>query len=287
MYRDKSEYTAEENQERAIVFWGIFFLSRVTTVHTILGQHTFSNSAFVFSSCWCFSAILNTRNGSKCLGSLLKVQLATSPQVIPLESFPDVPTAPYQNFQKHSKTSIPTQAQHLVICARQAMEKENPMPSALRRLMCRKRTWRLHSPPGAWPGQARGGSRQGCGKNQDPVLQSLLLSHWGCGYGATFLGQTLIRNKAEMLLASLCKPNTQLHGAGSVVNSRFILLSWHRNQAQVCIGEKGRGHSFKKNNNNGFLVWASPGTWGPAASSSFSKSLVVRKSLSVIAPNNK
>lgn len=204
-----------------------------------------------------------------------------------LGEFPDVLTAPYQNLQKHSKTSIPTQAQHLVICARQAMEKENPMPSALRRLMCRKRTWRLHSPPGAWPGQARGGSRQGCGKNQDPVLQSLLLSHWGCGYGATFLGQTLIRNKAEMLLASLCKPNTQLHGAGSVVNSRFILLSWHRNQAQVCIGEKGRGHSFKKNNNNGFLVWASPGTWGPVGSSSFSKSLVVRKSLSVIAPNNK
>lgn len=107
--------------------------------------------------------------------------VGTDPAGHSLGGLPNISGAPNQKLWKHSKTSIPTQAHHLVICARQATKKESPMPSALGRLMGRKRTRRLCSPPCAWPrraGQGRGGSRQGCGKNQDPILQALLLSHW-------------------------------------------------------------------------------------------------------------
>lgn len=95
------------------------------TAHTIFGPHTFSNSTFVFSSCWCFNIILNTGNGSKCLGSLLKVQLASVPQVIPLEGFPASQEHPIKNSKTTQKTSIPTQAHHLVICACQATRKSS------------------------------------------------------------------------------------------------------------------------------------------------------------------
>lgn len=85
----------------------LFFLSRVTTVHTIFGQHTFSNSAFVFSSCWPFSVILSTGNSSKCLGSLLKVQLAPIPQVIPLEGFPTSQEHPIKNSENTQRHQFP------------------------------------------------------------------------------------------------------------------------------------------------------------------------------------
>lgn len=90
--------------------WGFFagfFWSRVTTAHTIFGQHTFSNSTFVFSSCWYFSIILNTGNGSKCLGSLLKVELASVPQVIPLEGFPTSQEHPIKNSKTTQRHQFP------------------------------------------------------------------------------------------------------------------------------------------------------------------------------------
>lgn len=61
-----------------------------------------------FTSCWYFRIILNTGNSSKCLGSLLKVQLASIPQVIPLESFPTSQEHPLKT--PKPETSIPTQS---------------------------------------------------------------------------------------------------------------------------------------------------------------------------------
>lgn len=98
-----------------------------------------------------------------------------------LGGLPSISGAPNQKLQNHSETSIPTQAHHSVTCACQALKREILMPQTLGRLMDRNRTQHLHHPPSAWPrqaGQGRGGSRQGCGKNQNPVLQPLLLSHW-------------------------------------------------------------------------------------------------------------
>lgn len=101
--------SAEANHERAtgVFCWSFFFWSRVTTAHTIFGQHTFSNSTFVFSSCWYFSIIPNTGNGSKCLRSLLKVQLASIPQVIPLEGFPTSQEHPIKNSKTTQRHQFP------------------------------------------------------------------------------------------------------------------------------------------------------------------------------------
>lgn len=195
--------------------WGFllfffFFWSRVTTARTIFGQHTFSNSAFVFSSCWYFSIILNTRNGSKCLGSLLKVQLAPIPQVIPLEGFPTPQEHPIKKLQNRSKTSIPTQSPSPGdLCLSSSKERNPDAPDA----QINGQKEHLHRPPSAWE-QGRAGKRW----QQTRLWQELGPSFAtgrhscpteGCGYGATSPGQTLItliRNKAMKLLVSLCKP---------------------------------------------------------------------------------
>lgn len=57
-----------------------------------------------------------------------------------LGGLPNISEAPNQKLQNHSKTSIPTQARHLVMCASQALKKEIPMPQTLSRLTGRKRT---------------------------------------------------------------------------------------------------------------------------------------------------
>ena len=50
---------------------------------------------------------LNIRNGSKCLGSLLKVQLASVPQVIPLEGFPTSQEHPIKNSKTTRRQPFP------------------------------------------------------------------------------------------------------------------------------------------------------------------------------------
>lgn len=208
--------------------------------------------------------------------------VGTDPTGHSLGGLPNISGAPNQKLWKHSKTSIPTQAHHLVICARQATKKESPMPSALGRLMGRKRTRRLRSPPRAWPrraGQGRGGKQARLWQEPGPNFASVTpVPLKAVGMGQCFWARPLSPLSAARQPCYLHPRAKQaLDGmvGGTIVGEGLFLSSWHRSKAQVCMGEKGRGHSRKVIMD--FWVWSSPSTWEPADSNSSNQSLAARK----------
>lgn len=174
-----------------------------------------------------------------------------------LGGLPNISGAPNQKLQDHSKTPIPTQAHHPVICACQALKKEIPMPQTLRRLMGRKRTQHLHHPPSAWPrqaGQGRGSSRQGCGKNQDPVLQPLLLSHWRPWVWGNISRpdpyHSYLQHKGSNYLYPVQTNHLTARPGENCLNSMFIFvkMAWEQGTA-LHVGE-GQGSQQEKSNDD-------------------------------------
>lgn len=121
------------------------------------------------------------------------------------------------------------------------------------------------------PGREVAAADKSLARNQDPVLQPLLLPHWR--YGAMSPEQSLITltHKATKALVPLGKAGTHcmVEGAATLTGCLF-LPGWHGNKAQVCTWDKRRGHRGKKYND--FQVSESPGTPEPADSSSSSYS---------------
>lgn len=124
-----------------------------------------------FTSCWYFRIILNTGNSSKCLRSLLKVQLAPIPQVIPLEGFPTSQEHPAEDSKTTQRHQFPHKAHPLVIRACQALKEEAPTSQ--------KWAERNHNIFTTFPaldpstGQGSGGSRQDSGKKSGPSFATI------------------------------------------------------------------------------------------------------------------
>lgn len=175
-----------------------------------------------------------------------------------LGGLPNISGAPNQKLQNHSKTSIPTQAHHVVICASQALNKAIPMSQTLTRLTVRKRTQHLHHTPRAWPrqpGHGRGVSRQGCGKNQDPILQPLLLSHWRLWVWGNISRPDPYHPYLQQSNEVICILVQTSHliawqGARSDLNRVFILVMMAWEQGTGLHRRGGQGSHQKKRNDN-------------------------------------
>lgn len=215
--------------------FGVFFLKQsydsfqksLDNIHLAI-LHLF------FTSCWYFRIMLNAGNSSKCLGSLLKVQLASIPQVIPLEGFPTSQEHPVKKSKTSQRHQFPHKAYPLVICAHQALKEEAPAFQTLN--MQKEVTSSPHSQhltPAL--GREVAAADKSLARNQDPVLQPLLLPHWR--YGAMSPEQSLITltHKATKALVPLGKAGTHcmVEGAATLTGCLF-LPGWHGNKAQVC-----------------------------------------------------
>lgn len=187
---------------------------------------------------------------------LLQVSQVTSESTVgfnptghSLGGLPNISGAPNWKLQHHTEPSIPHKAHHLVICACQALQEETPTSQTLNM----RKEVTTSSPHSQHLTSALGrevmAADEALARNQDPVLQPLLLPHWRLGYGVMSPDQTLITltRKATQPLISLSKAGTYCTVEGAAILAGCLFLpSWHGNKAQVCTWDKGRGHREKK-----------------------------------------
>lgn len=150
-------------------FFGGFFEQSYSSSQKSLDNIHLAILHLFFTSCWYFRIILSTGNSSKCLRSLLKVQLASIPQVIPLEGFPASQEHPVKNSKTTLRHQFPHKAHHLVICACQALKKETPTPQTLNG----QKEVTTFPPLDPVTGQGSAGSRQDPGKKSGPSFASI------------------------------------------------------------------------------------------------------------------